>query len=313
MKNSASPMKSLALSRRSLLQNLSLMSMGVAGAAAAATPGRAAATASGDEKYFSPGGMPYDLPEDAGTLAPAVFDHPGKLDLSDPHHLKLARLKVLNSLNGAKTYYYTVTRHIMCEPGKPPYPLLAELELTTIFLERREGMSDTEAVIRAQFTRAPLHHSTFEPIDAYYNPYVGRDIPMKYTLFAGGGFEVDLAGEKPADPITQSDEPHYRIGDDIAFIMYDPLSQDGARQPRVDMATWRVNYDDLMNRRKKVIEAEHTYTAFMRAAEYRHWSGLEPGDPAQILTSKTGRKVHSLDALPRECHDLIVNKFPHRV
>lgn len=310
MNNSVMSAAKLELSRRSLLTNLSLMSIGVG---MTATSVRAAMAAAEDKKYFSPGGMPYDLPEDAGTLAPAVFDHPKNFDLNDPHHLKLARLKVLNSLNGSKTYYYTMTRHIMCEPGKTPYPLLAELELTTIFLERREGMSDTEAIIRAQFTRAPLHPFTFELIDSYYNPYVGRDIPMKYTLFAGGGFEVDLAGDKPADPITQSDEPHYRIGDDIAFIMYDPLSQEGSRQPRVDMVTWRVNYDELMNRRTKVIESEHTYTAFMRAAEYGHWSGLEPGDPAQILTSKTGRKVHSLDALPRECHELIVSKFPDRV
>ncbi len=299
------------VSRRSLLTNLSLMGLGVAGVGA--TAGAISPAAAEDQEYYSPGGLRHHQPEEAGTLPRAVFEHPRKLDLNDPHHLKLARLKVFNALDGSTTYFYTVARHVMLEPGKPPYPILAELELTTIFLERREGMSDTEAVIRANFTRAPLHHSTFELIDSYYNPYLGREMPMKYTLFVGSGFEVDLAGDAPADPILQSDEPHYRIGDDIAFIMFDPLTQEGPRQPRVDMVTWRTNYEELINRKKKSVEAEYSYSATMRASDYAHWSGVEQGDPAQMLTSRTGRKVTALEDLPQECHDLIVSKFPDRV
>lgn len=299
------------VSRRSLLANFGLVGLGFAGVGATAS--KSSLAAADDREYYSPGGLRHHLREEAGTLPRAVFKHPRKLDLDDPHHLKLARLKVFNALDGSKTYFYTVARHVMLEPGKPPYPILAELELTTIFLERREGMSDTEAVIRAQFTRAPLHHSTFELIDSYYNPYLGREMPMKYTLFAGSGFEVDLGGDAPADPILQSDEPHYRIGDDIAFIMFDPLTKEGPRQPRVDMVTWRTKYDDLMNRKKKSVEAEYNYAATMRASDYAHWSGIEQGDPAQMLTQRTGRKVTSVNALPREVQELIVQKFPDRV
>ena len=312
MKKSITDLLQPELSRRSLLANLGAMGVGVAGAGMAGASARANAPGGDEKKYFT-FGPSYNLPEDAGTLPPAVFKHPARFDLSDPHHLKLARLKVLNALNGTKTYFYTITRHIMCPPGKPPYPLLGQIELTTIFLERREGMSDNQAVIRALFTRAPLDANTFKPITSYFNPYVEREIPLKYTLFAGGGIEVDLSGDAPVDLITQSDEPHYRIGDDIAFIMYDPIASDGAFQPRMDTVTWRVNYDDLMNPEKPLIEAEHSYMALMKASVYKNWSGVADGDPAQIVTNKVGRKATSLEALPKECHDYIISQFPDRV
>lgn len=312
MKKPTSLIKQPNITRRSLITDLSLASIGIAGAGLTGATALAGEPADGGSKYYTPG-LPLNLPEEAGTLPRANFEHPKNFDLNDPHHLKLARLKVLNALDGSKTYYYTVARHIMCPPDKPPYPIFAELELTTIWLERREGMSDTQAIVRAIFTRAPVDPFTFKPITSFSNPYVGREMPLKYTHFAGGGFEVDLSGDTPADPIVQSDEPHYRIGDDIAFIMYDPRAGDGPFHPRMDTVTWRANYKDVMNRRKSTVEAEHTYTAVMKASVYDLWSGAEDGDPAQVVTSKTGRKVTSVEDLPQECHDYIVSKFPDRV
>lgn len=297
--------------RRDLLQHLSLASMGVA---AISTAGRAAAKPPNDAgDIYTPPGVNVELPAEAGTLPRAVYEHPDSFDLSDPRHLKLARLKVLNSLSGDTTYFYTVTRHFLCPPGKPPHPIVAEMELTTIWLERRTDMSNDQCIVRAMFTRAPLDPVSFKPTDMIHNPYSGKNMPLKYTMFSGGGFELNLSGDTPPDLITQSDEPHYRIGDDIAFIMFDPKTSDGAFQPRMDTVTWRTKYDTLMDPNTPLIEAEHTYTSIMKASVFKMWSGVEEGDPAQVLTSKVGRKLCSVGDLPREVHEYIVKKFPHRV
>lgn len=284
------------LNRRSLLVNLGLAGMGytLARSAAAAAPPPSSADGSATK---------------AGS---ASFTPRGRFDLSNPADLKRARLKVLNSLDGSTTYFYSMTRHILCPPGEEPYPFHAEMELTTIQLLRDEGMDDDEAKIRAVFTRAPLDPYRFTRIESLHNPYTDKRVALKDTLFAGGGSTLSLKPDAPVSPIIQSDEPHYRMGDDIEFIMFDPRAGSGAFQPRIDTVVWRTNYDALMDPTTAAVEADYTFSAILKASVYP-WSGIDDGDPAQMLTMKTGRKVNSLEALPREVHDTLVSQYPERV
>lgn len=284
-------MSEVGLKRRSLLAQLGLASVGFALA------GDSAIAATTEPR----------IPAGRATFTPR-----GGFDLSNPAHLKRARLKVLNSLDGRTTYFYTITRHILCPPSGEPYPLHAEMELTSIGLERTTDMTEDEAKVRAVFTRAPLDPYTFKVISEYQNPYVGRTLPVKDTLFAGGGRAVSLDADTPANPILQSDEPHYRIGDDIAFIMFDPRTGEGEFQPRIDTVVWRTNYAALMDAQTLTVDADYTFSAVLRASAYA-WSGIEEGDPAQMLTMKTGRKVSSVAALPIEVREALVAKYPERV
>jgi len=248
-----------------------------------------------------------------GSASPATFQKTGNFDLSDPYDLNLARLKTIASLDGSKTYFYTITRHILCPPGQSPYPLFAEMELTRLYFDRTPGMAEHQAIARATFTRTALDPTTFKPIESYYNPYLDRTITPEDTLFGGRGFKLDFSADAPPNPITQPDEPHYRIGDDqIAFILFDPRAGEGDWQPRVDTVVWRTSYKALMDPRSASIEADHTYTAFLRASAYR-WSGIDEDDKAQMLTMKTGAKVTKLEDLPQEAHAYLVSKYPERM
>lgn len=244
---------------------------------------------------------------------PATFAKTGNFDLSDPYDLNLARLKTIGSLDGSKTYFYTISRHTLCPPGKSPYPIFAEMELNTIKFVREVGAPESSAIARSLFTRTALDPVTFKPIEKYYNPYLDKTIYPEDTLFGGSGFKLDLAADAPPNPITQPDEPHYRLGEDeIAFILFDPRKGEGDWQPRVDTVVWRTSHRDLMNPKLAAIEADHTYTAFLRASAYR-WSGIAEDDKAQALTMKTGAKVTQLKDLPKEAHEYLVSKYPERM
>jgi len=271
----------------------------------------ASAGANDDDAYYTPPGFSRTLPAEAGALPRAAFGPTGPFDLSEARQRKLARLKTLNALGGEKTYFYSLSRHTLCPPGRSPYPFFAELELTTMWIERRPGMSDTQGVIRAIFTRTPIDPLTYEPISSYANAYLGRRVDVKDTLFAGGGFEIDLA-DQGADPILPSDEPPYEKGAQTGFIMFDPRSGDGAYQPRIDTVVWRVRTRDLMDPEVSLLPADYTYSSIMKASVYP-WSAIEDGDAAQMLTQKVGAKVTDVADLPAQIRQSVVQRHPDRV
>lgn len=294
-------------SRRETLQ-MALAPIGIA----FGVHGLAAAADGGD--VYTPRGLARDLPADAGTLPGATFARRGRFDLSDPVDLRLARLKTLASLSGSKTYFSTLSRHILCPPGKTPYPLVTEVELTTIFLERAEEHSPEQAVIRAVFTRVPLDPITFEPITALDIPYTGKRVRLRDTLFAGGNHLIDVnpRDKSARDIMLQPDQPHYRFGDDMGFIMFDPREGTGEWQPRVDTVVWRVNYEKLMDPAVDPVEADYTFSALMRASVFG-WTGIDEDDRAQMFSMKVGKKFTSLEQLPSLTKKRIVDQYPDRV
>lgn len=306
-------MDDLNISRRSLIESLGSVGIGLtlAGCADTAIAGTGAVT---NNKAAIPA-VPRRVIDRSmwGKRPRATFKKTGNFDLSNPNDLNLARMKVLGSINGDKAYLYTISRHILCPEGKPPYPLFAEMELTTVWLERDDSISKDEAFVCAYFTRAAVDPTSFKPIDQYNNPYLGRTIEVKDTLFGGSGSKIDMGPNAPPNPITQNDDPHFRLGgDEISFILFDPRSGEGAFQPRIDTVVWSTSYRDLMDPETRNVRSSHSYSAVLKASAYP-WSGITKSDPAQMLTMKTGTKVNSLADLPKEFQDRLVSRYPERM
>jgi hypothetical protein len=243
-------------------------------------------------------------------LGTPAFGRTGNFDLDDPAERLLARIKVTASLTGERTSIYSVSRYMMAPPGRPSYQLFAEFDVRTIWIEPAPD-SQSLPRTRALFTKIPVDPVTFEPIKDYYNPYIGKTLPVQPVLYAGAGLPIDLCGSTP-DIIYQQDKPHYRLGDDIVFVNFDPRNEDGPIQPHTDSAMLRVNFADLMNPAKGWVEAEYTIAAVRKASAYP-WSGVQKGDEAQMLSMKMGRKVGRRQDLPPEFLRIFSSKFPDRI
>ncbi|MEM8917392.1 MAG: hypothetical protein AAGE37_00925 [Pseudomonadota bacterium] len=241
-----------------------------------------------------------------------LFDQTGNFDLSNPQELLLARAKAVSCLSGERVHIAMMTRHMLAPPGKVPFQILAEVELMTIWLAPDLENQPNKAAIQALFTRIPVDPLSFQPVTKYHNAYLGRDVDVEHTIFGGSGLPLD-----PADPVPniifQQDEPHYRMGREIGFVMFDPRSGEGAHQPHVDTAVFRVDHDALMDPATASVAADYSYTSFLRASIFP-WTGIEKGDETQVLTLKEGRKIiGGVQALPAEFQNTIGQLYPERI
>lgn len=302
-------MDKFRLNRRSLMGGLGSAGVGFA-LAGCASPSMARSTRKPVDPFTANRAMDRSA---WGHRPKAIFSKTGNFDLANKYDLNLARTKVQGSLDGEKTYSYLITRHILCPEGKPPYPLFAEMEINTRWMERDEGMPEEQCYVCAHFTRAAIDPVTFKPIDKYYNPYLDQTVVVEDTLFSGGNTVYDLGADQPPNHVTQNDEPHYRLGDDeITFLMFDPRAGEGNFHPRIDTVAWATSYREMMNPRSTQVDATQSYHAILKASVY-WWSAIEDGDPAQMLTMKTGTKVGSLEQIPQEFQDRLVTKYPERM
>lgn len=243
-------------------------------------------------------------------LGTTAFSKTGGFDLADPRDRLLARIKVMASLTGERTYIYSVSRHMLAPPNKPSYQFFAEFDLRTIWIEPATepgGLPHT----RALFTKIPVDPISFEPISEYYNPYLGRTLPVEPVLYAGSGLPIDLDSPEP-NIIYQQDKPHYRLGDDIIFINFDPKEGDGSFQPHTDSAMLRANHAQLMDPSNGWVGADYTLNAVRKASAYP-WSGITKTEEAQVLSMKLGRKVGRTKDLPPEFLRTIGSQFPERL
>lgn len=247
----------------------------------------------------------------AASAAPAsILGKSGNFNLDDPRDRLLARIKINASLTGERSYLYNMSRHMMCEPGKVPYQILAELELMTIWIEPTPG-AKAPAKIGSLFTRIPVDPLTFEPISQYTNPVTGKTVVLKPTLFGGSGLPLDPDDPKP-NIVFQQNKPHYRMGDKLVIVNFDPNQQEGPHQPRVDSAMLTANHADVMNPALGSVEAEYAFSAYFPAPVYK-WSDLPKEDPSKVFSMKVGRKVFRREDIPAEFHRTIIAQFPERV
>jgi hypothetical protein len=247
----------------------------------------------------------------AASAAPeSVFGKSGNFNLDDPRDRLLARIKINASLTGERSYIYNISRHMMCEPGKVPYQILAELELVTIWIEPTPG-ARAPAKIGSLFTRIPVDPLTFQPISDYTNPTTGRTIALKPTLFGGTGLPLDPDDPKP-NIVFQQNKPHYRMGDKLVIVNFDPNPQEGPHQPRVDSAMLTANHAEVMDPARGSVVADYCFSAYFPAPVYK-WSDLPADDPARVFSMKLGRKVFRREDIPAEFQRTIIAQFPERV
>lgn len=239
-----------------------------------------------------------------------VFGKSGNFDLNNPRDRLLARIKVNASLTGERAYIWNMSRHMLCEPGKVPYQILAEMELMTIWIEPPAGEA-APAKIGALFTRIPVDPLTFAPVTSYDNPYTGNTVALENTLFGGSGLPLDPDDPEP-NIVFQQNKPHYRMGENITFVNFDPAAGDGPHQPKVDSAMLTANYADLMDPATGVVEAEYQFAAYFPAGAYR-WTDVAKDDQAKIFSMKAGRKVGDKSSLPPEFLRTIGQLYPERI
>lgn len=252
--------------------------------------------------------VPAHAHETAGNSV-SVFGESGNFDLDNPRDRLLARIKVNASLTGKRVYLWNMSRHMFCEPGKVPYQILAELELMTIWIEAPvEGA--TAGKIGALFTRTPVDPHTFQPITSYESPYTGRTITLENTLFGGNGFPVDPAAAEP-NLVFQQHRPHYRMGDELAIVNFDPDKDEGPHQPKIDSAVLTAKYADVMNPEIGSADCHYSFAANFPADRYR-WTGVPKGDPSKIFSLKVGKKVSQLSDVPAEFHSTLIAQYPER-
>lgn len=246
-----------------------------------------------------------------GSSSP-LFEKTGNFDLTNPVDLLLARTKAVTCLAGNRTHTYMMSRHMLAEPGKEVIQLLAELELMTIWLTPSPDGAANKAVIKALFTRIPVDPFSFEPIDSYYNPRLGREIELRHTMFGGSGTALDPSDPKP-NLIMQQDEPHYMMGDKIGFVMFDPRLGEGPFQPHIDSAIFLVDRDGLMDPSTSSVEADYSFTATLKASVYS-WSKIPAEDDTRMVSLKVGRKVvGGAASLPPEFRSSIAALYPERL
>jgi hypothetical protein len=267
------------------------------------------------EKVRVPGGMQRDLPEDSGRYPRAVFDVPTPFNLDDLLGYQYARMKAMQSLAGRTAYVAILTRHQLCLPGVPPRPIVNELELFRMFMERlpegSPGAGEGGAVQRSLFTRLFLDPRTNTPVREIKNPFSEARIELNDTLFALT-LPVKFEKARTVRAINEAEQPYMRFPPFVDFISLAIRSGDGPHQPSLDTSAWRANENELNDRARADVMAHYSYTALSKAGLF-DWSGYKNEDPAQIVTSKTGLKVNRVEDLPQIVRDTIVAKYPERV
>lgn len=267
------------------------------------------------EKVRVPGGMQRDLPEDAGRYPRAVFDVAYPFNLDDQLGYQYARMKAMQSLAGRTAYVAILTRHMLGLPGVPARPVVNELELFRMFMERlpegSPGAGEGGAVQRSLFTRLFLDPRTNAPIRETKNPFSDARIELNDTLFALT-LPVKFEKARTVRAINEAEQPYFRFPPFVDFISLAIRSGEGPHQPSLDTSAWRANENELNDPNVTDVMAHYSYTALSKAALF-DWSGYKNEDPAQIVTAKTGLKVNRVEDLPKLVRDAIIGKYPERV
>ena len=321
---SSEPTGQVDINRRSLLKTA-----GVAGALGPVMMGMSFGGAQAQEdEIISSDDLPKHFGEKKGT--PGVVDFTPPFNLKDPLENWYATLKISNNLIGAKTYVPMYTRSYVLPQGKPASPLFATMGFWTWIIQipdREEfpNYKEGQLVQRALYTGRTLHPWSFEPVDEIYNPVLDKMVKTELSLSGesylmtplGGGESMERdafrdANQYTKDRIANGGLPTFRWGEDVSIILAGIFQGEGSFQPRADSSIWTVNYNDLMNPEKHLIESDYNFTGIQRARG-RKWLGFDDDDPTQMMWNVKGRKVHSIDAFPDEIREWALTDHPDRI
>lgn len=313
--NNAAPL----LSRRSLVKNLGvagalggLMASSVASSFATTTPRR---------------GEPLLGDKNA---EPGIIDFTPPFDLNDFDQNWYMVMKITSNLIGAKSYVPIYTRGFILPRNKPAIPLFGHMGFWTWVLQKPDpeefpDAKEGQLVQRALYTGRMLHPWTYEPADQLLNPITGKMANTELTVVSSrflitpiAGVEyvdrkaVDSVDEYTRQRIENGGVPYIRFGDQLSVLLADIHQGEGDFQPRGDASYWSVNYDDLMNPDKPLINTDYSLAGIQRA-RVQKWLGLAEDDPTQIMWSLKGAKVHSIEDFPQQIREWAIREFPHRL
>ncbi|MEM7702393.1 MAG: hypothetical protein AAF251_10690 [Pseudomonadota bacterium] len=256
---------------------------------------------------------------------PWVADQRGNFDLTDPLQARLAKLKMTNNLVGERTYIPMFVRLMIARENEPGGVLLGAAGMFTWQLQVPDpaeypNVPPGTALLRSHFNSTYLDPNTMEPVETLWNPFKKVEMKLQDLLFAENFLNYPLGGslfvEEPQFANDSPDKPmipqFQDFGDDLILFQGGTYSEPGPHQPRFTENMWVSNKADVMDPAKSLIDLRYSFTGANKAWE-KTWAGYNMNDQDLLIDLAVGKKVHSLDDLPRVHREFIAGKYPERM
>ena len=297
----------------------------LAGCAGRGMAQNAPATASEGETFNAADRMQVFPNGQLDSNEPWVADQQGNFDLSDPRQANLAKLKMTNNLVGKRTYIPMFVRLMIARENEPGGVLMGAAGMFTWQLQVPDPKEFPDAPkgtvqMRSHFNSVYLDPKTMEPVETLWNPFKKVEMKLQDLLFAENFLSYPLGGslfvEEPQfsnDPPEVPKMPQFHdFGDDLMLFQGGTYMEPGKHQPRFTENMWVSNRGDVMNPDKSLIGMKYNFTGVNKAWE-KSWAGYDMSDEDLLVDCAAGKKVHSLDELPRVHREFIAERYPERM
>jgi hypothetical protein len=256
---------------------------------------------------------------------PWTLDAKGPYDLDDPKGNWHGLMKATQNLVGARTYVSSYSRIFLCELGKQPQVFYASCGSWTFQLvvpepgQFDEDLPEGTALQLGLYTGVQLDPYTFKPVDAIYNPFLGKKVEVQdsvfaesYLLYPGGGV-TSIERRQFMNDRTPKKHIYVKSGNNLAWSLPALFAGEGSFQPRMDSSFWTCKYDELMNPDLDLIDCDYSWVGLTRVAE-KSWCGMEDtGVVLQTLWNTQGTVTNELSRVEGIVQDYVFSKYPERV
>ncbi len=298
---------------------------GCTGRSMAETAQGAAATTADDEVFNAANRMQVFPNGQLDSNEPWVASKHGNFDLSDPRQANLARLKMTNNLVGKRTYIPMFVRLMVAREDLPGGVLMGAAGLFTWQLQVPDptefpDIPEGTIQLRSHFNSVYLDPVTMEPVETLWNPFKKVEMKLQDLLFAENFLTYPLGGslfvEEPQfsnDPPNVPKMPQFQdFGDDLILFQGGTYTEPGPHQPRFTENMWVSSMADVMDPAKSLIDMRYSFAGANKAWE-KSWAGYDMDDEDLLIDLAVGKKVHSLDDLPRVHRAAIAERYPERM
>ncbi len=185
--------------------------------------------------------------------------------------------------------------------------------------DRDDGEGYDATVLMLSFNLDPV---TGEPIETFKNPYTNEDVevkpfggrePIRVTYKAGGG-ETAMRGAPDGYALDSRIPvgPAWIEGDDV-WVRTDNVfrmePEDRSRGGLVQVNDWSTYHGSLADVADPDVESAPATWAFNDINTWPSWLGMDDR-PGNYVTRGIGRKVFSIDDMPRIWKDMMAEKYP---
>ena len=286
----------------------------------------ATAAAAGQDEPFNAANRMQVFPNgqlDSGE--PWVAEQRGNFDLTDPRQANLAKLKMTNNLIGVRTYIPMFIRLMIARENEPGGVLLGAAGMFTWQLQVPDpaefpDLPEGTIQMRSHYNSVYLDPKTMAPVETLWNPFKNVEMKLQDLLFAENFLSYPLGGslfvEEPQfanDPPQVPKMPQFQdFGDELILFQGGTYMEPGKHQPRFTENMWASSKAEVMDPAKSLIDLRYTFTGANKAWE-KAWAGYDKNDEDLLIDLAMGKKVHSLDNLPRVHREFIADKYPERM